>query len=598
MIICPNCATENRTGARFCKGCATRLPASTLATLPLEAPDAIALLGDTTPSAIAPVTQVTRRIGEAARSGTRPLQPGSDFARRPHGAIFGDNYLYDAVIFSNEHQHRYQVHQLAVAEDLQIHHCPNLSCGAVFPPRSLVMEKYCTDCGTLLELGGKNLIIIEANTPIPENIVRAAAKGLSHGSVRAPIAAFVERLAGQPRHCAVVSQVNALDVTPDAFQALKWGAALARGLDYLHDNGVGFGGQIGPNYIGLADGHPVWANFTSCVHHPEGYVIDRKPDTAALALLVFQWLTGKNKFEPDPNLTPAASRAFEPFYSGAGLVDGAGLAARLESAWREATTLKDVDFRLGRRTHVGMVRNLNEDSLFTLELNRIQQSASQPLGIFVIADGMGGHTAGEIASGTIVNTIAKKAAQDLVLCHLLLDEARDCQKWLQETVEAANAQVYELRISSDTDMGSTLVAAVVEGNLAYIAHVGDSRAYLINTRGIQRLTLDHSLVERLIATNQISREEARFHPQRNVIYRTVGDKPEIEVDVSTVLLSAGDHLLLCSDGLSGMLDDQAIQRNVIEAATPQAACDALVEAANAAGGEDNISVIIVQVVQL
>ncbi len=596
MIICPNCATENRAGARFCKSCAMRLPASTLATLPLEAPEAGALM-ETAPLTATMDTQATRRVATASRSGTRPLQPGSDFARRPHGAIFGDNYLYDAVIFSDEHQHRYQVHQLEVAEDLQIRVCPNLSCGAVFPPRSLVMEKYCTDCGTLLEPGGKNLMIIEASAPIPENIVRAAAKGLSHGSVRAPIAAFVERLAGQPRHCVVVSRVEALDALPDAFQALKWGALLARGLNYLHDNGVGFGGQIGPNYIGLVDGHPVWANFTSCIHHPDGYVFERKPDTAALALLVFQWLTGKKQFERDPNLTPAVNRVFQPFYSAGGIEDGAELATLFETALRESATPQDVDFRLGRRTHVGMVRNLNEDSLLTLELNRIQQSVSQPLGIFVIADGMGGHAAGEIASGTIVNTIAKRAAKDLVLCQLLQNEARDCQKWLQEVVEAANAEVYALRKSSDTDMGSTLVAAILESNLAYIAHVGDSRAYLINAQGIRRLTLDHSLVERLIATNQISREEARFHPQRNVIYRTIGDNPTIEVDVSATLLNAGDYLLLCSDGLSGMLDDQAIRKNVIEAASPQVACDALVDAANAAGGDDNISVVIVQVVQ-
>ena len=595
MIICPNCGTENRTGAKFCKSCAMRLPASTLTTTPLEIADASAQM-ETAPSSVLMDTQATLQPIPGTRSGTRSLQPGSDYARRPHGAIFGDSYLYDAVIFSDEHQHRYQVHQLEVAQDMQIRVCPNLGCGAVFPPRSVVLEKYCTDCGTLLEPGGNDLIIIEANAPIPENIVRAAAKGLSHGSVRAPIAAFVERLAGQPRHCVVVSRVNGLDVTPDAFPALKWGALLARGLEYLHDNGVGFGGQIGPNYIGLVDAHPVWANFTSCIHHPEGYVFDRKPDAAALALLVFQWLTGKKQFERDPNLTPAVSRVFEPFYSGSGVEDGAELASLLEHALQESATPEDVDFRLGRRTHVGKVRNLNEDSLFTLELNRIQQSISQPLGIFVIADGMGGHAAGEVASGTIVNTIAKKAATDLVLCQLMQDEARDCQKWLQEVVEAANAEVYALRESSGTDMGSTLVAAILEGNLAYIAHVGDSRAYLINAQGIRRLTLDHSLVERLVATNQISREEARFHPQRNVIYRTIGDNSKIDVDVSATLLNVGDYLLLCSDGLSGMLDDPAIQKNVIEAAAPQAACDALVDAANAAGGDDNISIVIVQIV--
>jgi len=146
-------------------------------------------------------------------------------------------------------------------------------------------------------------------------------------------------------------------------------------------------------------------------------------------------------------------------------------------------------------------------------------------------------------------------------------------------------------------MGSTLVAAVLESNKAYITHVGDSRAYLINLLGIRRLTLDHSLVEQLIATNQITREEARFHPQRNVIYRTIGDRPKIEVEVISTLLSVGDYLLLCSDGLSGMLDDQTILKIVLEAASPQAACDALVDAANTAGGDDNISVVIIQIVQ-
>lgn len=595
MIICPNCHTENRTGAKFCKSCATLLPVSSLTTLPLEIDENVRQPSAANPPAVKD-TQTTRRPDAILRTGTRSLHDGAIFERRPRGAIFGDNYLSDVVIFSDEHQHRYQAHQLELPEDLQIRVCQNISCGAVFPPRGTVPERFCTDCGTALAPGGKNLIVIEASTPIPENVVRAAAKGLSHGSVRAPLAAFVEHLAGQPRHCLVVTRVSPLESAPETLQALKWGALLARGLEYLHDNGVAFGGQIEPNYIGLADGHPVWANFTHCIHHPDGYVSDRKSDTTGLARLVFQWLTRKKQFERDPNLTPAVNRAFEPYYSGAAVEDGGELAAILERVLQEAVSPEDVDFRLGRRTHVGMVRNLNEDSLLTLELNRIQQSVSQPLGIFVIADGMGGHTAGEIASGTIVNSVAKKASKELVYCQLAQSNAGDCQNWLKEAIETANEEVYALRKSSGTDMGSTLVAAVLEGNKAYIAHIGDSRAYLINTQGIQRLTLDHSLVERLVATQQITREEARFHPQRNVIYRTIGDKSKIEVEVSVNMLGVGDFLLLCSDGLSGMLDDQTILKTVLEASSPQAACETLVEAANAAGGDDNISVVIVQVV--
>jgi serine/threonine protein phosphatase PrpC len=596
MIICPNCRTENRTGAKFCKSCAVRLPTSFAVSQPLDASESFTEQQMAESPAVAD-TQTARRSISVLRTDTQSLNDAPGFERRPRGAIFGGNYLFEAVLYSDERQHRYQVHQLDVPEDSQILVCPNLTCGAVFPPQSAGPERFCTDCGTALEPGGKNLVVIEANTPVPDNIAQAVAKRLSHGSVRAPLDAFVESLAGQPRHCVVVSYVNTFEGTADALQALKWGVSLARGLEYLHDNGVAFGDQIETGHIGLADGHPVWANFTNCIHHPEGYVLDRKPDTTALAKLVFQWLTQKKQFEPDHDLPPALNRAFEPFYMGAEVEDGSELAELFERALQLITSPEEVDFRLGRRTHVGLVRNLNEDSLLTLELNRTQQSVSQPIGVFVIADGMGGHTAGEIASGTIINSIAKKAIKDLVNCQLLEGSRSDCQKWLQDAVEAANADVFALRKTSGTDMGSTLVAAVLESNKAYITHVGDSRAYLIKTHGIQQLTLDHSLVEQLIVTNQITREEARFHPQRNVIYRTIGDTPKIEVEVATNLLSVGDYLLLCSDGLTGMLNDQTILKIVLEASSPQAACDALVDAANTAGGEDNVSVVIVQIVQ-
>jgi protein phosphatase len=595
MLICPDCGTENRTGAKFCKGCASRLPTITTLTQTVEAGESLTEPQPVESPAMAD-TETNLRPGLVLRTGTQPLHEAPVFERRPRGAIFGDNYLFESVIYSDERQHRYLVHQLDLSVDNQIQVCPNPSCKAVFPPRS-GGEKFCTDCGTALEPEGENLVVIEAKSPIPDNIAQAVAKGLSHGSVRAPLAAFVEHLAGQPRHCVVVSSVSTFDVCSAILQVLSWGIALAHGLEYLHDNGVTFAGQIDAGHIGLADGHPVWANFTNCVHHPEGYVIDRKPDTVALARLVFQWLTQKKQFERDPNLPPAINRAFEPFYSGAFVEDGNELADLFERALQNTASPEKIDFRLGRRTHVGMVRTLNEDSLLTLELNRTQQSVSQPIGIFIIADGMGGHTAGEVASGAIINAIAKKAAKDLVDCGLTEHSMGDCQKWLQEAVEKANAEVYALRKNSGTDMGSTLVAAVLESNRAYITHIGDSRAYLINPLGIRRLTLDHSLVEQLVATNQITREEARFHPQRNVIYRTIGDRPKIEVEVIPTLLDVGDYLLLCSDGLSGMLDDQTILRIVLEAASPQAACDALVDAANSAGGDDNISVVIVQIVQ-
>jgi protein phosphatase len=143
-------------------------------------------------------------------------------------------------------------------------------------------------------------------------------------------------------------------------------------------------------------------------------------------------------------------------------------------------------------------------------------------------------------------------------------------------------------------MGTTVAAALIIDDTAYLAHVGDSRIYLLNNAGIKQLTIDHSLVERLVATGQITPEEAKTHPQRNVIYRTIGDKANVEVDVSTYRLTSGDRLLLCSDGLSGMVPDDDMWRIVDGSASLPEACRHLIDAANARGGDDNITVIIIQ----
>jgi len=643
MVTCPNCHAENRSGAKYCKSCATRLPVSSAVTRPLgyepgaseghkggpgAANPAAGIpstnnarsktdvpVGNVVPDHAAPGAAVsgnaaedsaaepasgrtTRRMAQTARSGTRPLPPGEQYSRRPAGAIFGDTFIQENVIFSDEHQHRYSVRQLNVPEDLQIHVCTNPECGAVFPPRSTTPEKFCTDCGKPLERGGTDLVLIEARIPIPDNIVRVAAKGLSHGAVRAPLAAFVERLAGQPRHCMVVNRIGPLNGSPDPTQVIRWGMRLARGLDYLHDNGVTFAGQVDGACLGMVNERPVWANFTSCYHHPDGYVTDRLPDTRGLARLIFHWLTGKSTYEHDPNLPPAVQRVFDGILDKNSLSSGLDLGDALEQVVEEMASLQSVGFEIGRSSNVGRVGTLNADSLLCVEMDRIQQSLRRRLGVFVVADGMGGHTAGEIASGTIINAIGRKALQEWFPDQFVANGNTDSQRWLRQAVEAANREVYSLRKSAGNDMGSTLVAAALEGNQANIAHVGDSRAYRINATTIQRLTTDHSLVERLIATHQITREEARYHPQRNVIYRTIGDKANLEVDTTTQVLSIGDYLLLCSDGLFGSLEDDAIGHIGRSAVSPQAACDELIRAANEGGGEDNITVIVVKVIAL
>ncbi len=582
-------------------------------------------------SSISSNASTTQRLVQSRRSGTTPLASRRIFLRRPEGAVFGDQFYYhggeigykasggesapDGRTKSEQNQtaesYRYRVTLLDAGPEMEIRICPNPECGAIFPPRNETPEQYCTDCGTFLKKGtrsdteiGLELILMETRTPVPEVVVRAAAKGLSHGSVRAPLAAFVERLGPEPRHCLVFPAVQTLGLAQTSemapLLALHWGMYLGRGLDYLHDNGVHFGGEISLDWIGRVGGgsYPservVWADFSGCKHHPEGYVNNRIPDTQALANLVLSWLT------------PEAGSSLAEAIKAGSLSSGKGLARLFEGVIsngersRHASAPVAAVLYSGRRSDVGMARNLNEDSLMAIEVERTQQSISRTVGVYVVADGMGGHAGGEVASGQIVNSFTRQAFQDLMPA-LAAETTDDLEphyfaaRWLKATVQMANREVFNLRKSAGNDMGSTLVATVILGNLALISHIGDSRAYLVKGNEIKRLTIDHSLVERMIASNQISREEARHHPQRNVIYRTIGDKPQIDVDVIQHVLAVNDHLLLCSDGLSGMVKDDEILRIVLSASSPQAACDQLVEAANAAGGEDNISVVLVKI---
>jgi len=574
------------------------LPNSPAATRPLER-DLEVEMHENPPPMTPEGASKTRRLVQTTRSGTRPLTPPAEFLNRPAGAIFGDRYRYLELIESGAFQKRYRVDSINSDSDAALHFCPNPECGAIFPPRNEVPEMYCTDCGTKLEQGIKNLVLIESNQPQPEALVRVVSKGLSHGSIRAPLAAFVEQAGGLPRHCVLMPDVSPFGAErvdlPVRQYALTWGRELARGLDYLHDNGVHFNGTIDPAWIGMVGNQLVWSDFSSCMHHPEGYVVDRYPDTLALAQLTYFWLTGQENYEPNSELSPALQNLFDQVFSTAVLRNCLDLARWFDIAIQETAAPLSVDLHSGRLSHVGMVRSLNEDSLLALELDRAQQSVSRVIGIYVVADGMGGHAGGEVASGQIVDLFANMAFSDL-LPGMLQAPAHDLSDWLTNTVRAANREVFNLRKSAGTDMGSTLVAAAMIGNRVFITHVGDSRAYLINDHEIRQLTVDHSLVERMVANHQITREEARRHPQRNVIYRTVGDKPDLEVEMIQRSIEAGEFLLLCSDGLSGMVDDQMMRQIVMGAKSPQDACNELVNAANSAGGVDNISVILVKVV--
>ncbi len=244
----------------------------------------------------------------------------------------------------------------------------------------------------------------------------------------------------------------------------------------------------------------------------------------------------------------------------------------------------------GVSSHKGMVRANNQDSLFALLSAQQGAQAMPDFGLFVVADGMGGHEHGERASALAVRVVSEHVLRNFYLKRLAGDDDLYIGEVLTEALEKANAAVAR----ETPDGGTTLTAAVIQGTIAYFGHVGDCRAYCVMPDGIVQLTKDHSLVQRLIDLDHLTPDEAAVHPQRNVLYRAIGQSDSLEVDSFMETLGDGKRLLLCSDGLWNLVSEERIWQVVNNARTPQEACDQLVELANEKGGTDNITVILVQ----
>ena len=248
----------------------------------------------------------------------------------------------------------------------------------------------------------------------------------------------------------------------------------------------------------------------------------------------------------------------------------------------------------GQATDVGMVRTNNQDSVFSFLSTGRSVEQRPDFGLFIVADGMGGHHDGEKASAMTANLVASYITTHVYLPMLNGENDADRVPITEAMITAAqkaNADV----IGRIPDGGTTLSAVAVVGDLAYIIHVGDSRVYLITKDGAEQVTRDHSLVQRLIELDQLTREEASVHPQRNVLYRALGQSENLEVDAMTRRLPPNSRLMLCSDGLWNMLNEQEVTEIVMKHSNPQEACDKLVALANTHGGTDNITAILLQI---
>ncbi|HLJ32155.1 MAG TPA: protein phosphatase 2C domain-containing protein [Ktedonobacteraceae bacterium] len=246
----------------------------------------------------------------------------------------------------------------------------------------------------------------------------------------------------------------------------------------------------------------------------------------------------------------------------------------------------------------------NEDSTLVLQMQRIHESVSVPMGVFIVADGMGGHDNGQLASRVAINIIAERMVRELLNAPLTqeksgqpvqLADEEAMVALLQGTIEDANAAICAVNQREKTDMGSTITGFMIVGEHAYILNVGDSRTYMVRGGQIYQLTNDHSLVGQLVAGGLIQPDDVYTHPQRNQIFRSLGDKLNVQVDIFKQQLHPGDVLLSCCDGLWEMIRNPQIESILNTASGPQMACTQLVETANTNGGEDNISVVVVYV---
>ncbi|MBV8062674.1 MAG: Stp1/IreP family PP2C-type Ser/Thr phosphatase [Nevskia sp.] len=259
-----------------------------------------------------------------------------------------------------------------------------------------------------------------------------------------------------------------------------------------------------------------------------------------------------------------------------------------EPTTQASQALAPVAVRAHGLTDIGMVRKINQDYL----------AVDRERGLFVVADGMGGHAAGDEASTTAVEAIMRLLVHDEHLPPHLASPLEEGAQVIIEAViqamEGANREIMQ-KASDNPDfegMGTTAIVSVHRDNALFFGHIGDSRAYILRGHTFQQLTEDHSVVAQLVAAGAITPAEARIHPYRNVITRCLGMYQDIQVDTFYILLEPGDRVLLCTDGLTGVVPDQDIAQAIFQEPEPEKACRTLIDMANERGGADNITALL------
>jgi protein phosphatase len=461
-------------------------------------------------------------------------------------------------------------------------------------------ELCCTECGASLEGRRYRGQLLEGD----DIQGLALVPGVQNEAARAVLPAIWDQVREGEQTLTLVadSGQNAVEPPLDETSALQVGLGMARLLQALHAENLALG-SVGPADVELtATGTPRLRNVAQ-LHRAADAEQERMNDMRALATLL-ESLTATPRTTKRLAEQEAEQQIAEPGLPGVlravrtgEITDLPALVEQLDALLAERTRPMPLRARVGALSNVGMVREIDEDSLLTLQLGTDQNSEGRTWGLYIVADGMGGHSAGEIASGLAIRGAAELVMRAYLTPTLETGSEDDAEK-LEETVRKAMLQANEYVLrearARSNDMGTTITMALVAGDRAVIGNVGDSRTYLFRDGKLRRISKDHSLVMRLVEIGQISEDDIYTHPQRNAVLRSLGDKHEIEVDVFTERLKPGDALLLCSDGQWEMTRDPQMAEMIGGHDDPQAACAALVAAANEAGGEDNITAVLVR----
>ena len=589
--------------------------------------DAEAAAAEETPPRRAPPTRI---LTEEEAPETAPPAAEDPFPALAVGTVVGDRYRVLQVLQTGPQ------HQTYEAED-QAGYVRCWACGST---DNLAGEVYCTDCGA--QLTGRHYRLYEtpasaAPPRLPDALTQSKVTGvaqvldtvLDNKTQRNYL--VLEEVSGRPLSDWTSGKPPDGGAAPEALspeRALAWLVQAADLLAELH-KAEAVGCDFGPGSLFvLPDDRLMLMDPVSCTvaDGPTAAKAEAlRADVQRVAAGLEQWyhalpgvspLAGEDAptadlSAPEPPPTRAQpSEQAPPETVDAILAHGrageyptaAALAQALHAIHDAELPPKDLQLTSGRASDVGVQRQLNEDSVLVLEVAGMEAAGTVPAGVYIVADGMGGYEGGEVASSIAIRTVGGMLQQQ-VLAHLVTGEehvpSRDEGiKLLREAIMEANRRIAQLNSQRRSEMGTTITMALVVGNHATIANVGDSRTYLWRDGKLKPLTQDHSLVARLIAAGQLTPEEGRHFERRNEIYRALGDAHLTldEIDIYEHRLGPFDALLLCSDGLWEMVRDEDMERIMLAAPDLNTACQHLIAAANKAGGDDNISVIIVQAV--